>query len=132
MTQKKIDLLAKEFVEIELQRKTLENRASEIKALLRKECPGQSFMFEDLGMKVSVGEQVVETGINAPVLFDAFIAENRIEDLKNIISITKTAITKNLTDSSEIIEKYGVEVGLKEGAVKLSPFSKKDLKALQD
>ena len=133
MTQKAIDALAKEFVELELQRKTLENRVSEIKSLLRKECPeGKDFLFEDIGMKLAVNPPVMETGIDAQKLFDDFLAAKRIADLKSIVSITKTAIAKNLEDSSEITAKYQVEVGLKEGVVKLSPFSKKDLKALQD
>ena len=133
MTQKAIDALAKEFVELELQRKTLENRVSEIKSLLRKECPnGKDFLFEDIGMKLAVNAPVMETGIQSEKLVEDFLKQNRIDDLIKIVTVTKTAVTKNLEDSSELIARYSVEVGLKEGVVKLSPFSKKDLKSLQD
>lgn len=127
----KIDALAKEFIELELSRKNLENRINEIKATLRAEAAGQTFLYEDLGMKVTVGESVEETAIDSKALGLNLIANNRTEDFLAVATVTKTALGK-LEDGKILAEQFKVAGSLREGTVKVSPFSKADMKALQD
>ena len=127
----KIDALAKEFIELELAKKNLENRINEIKATLRAEAAGETFLYEDLGMKVTVGEPVEETGIDAKSLGLNLIANNRTEEFLSVATVTKTALNK-LEDGKILAEQFKVAGSLREGTVKVSPFSKADMKALQD
>ncbi len=127
----KIDALAKEFIELELSKKNLENRINEIKATLRAEAAGQTFLYEDLGMKVTVGESVEETAIDSKALGLNLIANNRTEDFLAVATVTKTALGK-LEDGKILAEQFKVAGSLREGTVKVSPFSKADMKALQD